>query len=555
MESAFDALKKGQTFLQTKISAVAANLTHEKSGAAPGTTAARATTSPTSPPSQAAQALFVVGRSSSTAVIDNRPWTSADIGQNAIASVLNDPTGASFTQKLDSVSKQALSAIPRTSVRAVKYREFEKYIQDIRPVFDRYQDSLKTAFDGDTVLFDEETARAVLEKSKASPTGRITVTSAVGETPRVNGDPIDSVPAVFFDPDFNLEDPRIFEQVTEFAAVTTSAPAIGATSGATTNIVLQEKLAHYLDTVEAHLVAEIAQRSIEFFAALENIRSLHAETLQSLLLIRTIRGSLANVSQDQAKKGLDVVRRKRRRNNLGILYNAVKMIKEIKKTQPMLQILLNQGDYVGALDLIAEANRLLKGNTLQAAIEASSHVVERSRIAGVMMPKSVQLNGVAGLVHLTGQLAEMAKMIGTLMENDFVSLMINDIQSCVNSAQDDRTTAHQWAAYYLSSNQPLNVVTAFQRPLLDASDQFSVDELKARLMPLVLGLVRVERFGTALQTFRDRLMKVVKAVTKQVCHLFPSTNCSFSHRRLKTRRKRLVPEATGIVLWLVSIDA
>lgn len=47
---------------------------------------------------------------------------------------------------------------------------------------------------------------------------------------------------------------------------------------------------------------------------------------------------------------------------LFIFYSAVKMVKEVKKTQPMIQILLNQGDYVGALDLISETNKALQGN-------------------------------------------------------------------------------------------------------------------------------------------------------------------------------------------------
>jgi hypothetical protein len=36
------------------------------------------------------------------------------------------------------------------------------------------------------------------------------------------------------------------------------------------------------------------------------------------------------------------------------------------------------------------------------------------------------------------------------------------------------------------------------------------------LAPLVLGLVRVERIGPALQLYRDKLMKLIKAITKQV---------------------------------------
>ena len=463
-------------------------------------------------------------RSNSQAAIDNRPWTSQDIGQNSIGSVLNDPT-SSLSQKIDTVSKQALTAIPKTQLRHIRFKDFDPYIQEILGVYEQYQELQSFALSRDSLLmFQQQTGGA---GNTGKPEDRVASIDAgagaisAGPAPAPTAAPgpfakskskagrgvesLESIPSIFFEADFNLENPRIFEQVTQFANVSSSAPQIGDRSGATTNGVLQEKLSHYLDTVEVHLVAEISRRSSEFFSALSNIQSLHAETLECLSHIRDIRSSLTRVSDNQAKIGLDIVRKKKRRNNLALLCNTVSTVKEVKKTQPMIQVLLNQGDYVGALDLISETNRVLRGSGCKD--------LTMDRISGESKP--VNLEGIRGLVHLTGQLAEMSKMIGTLMENDFLSLISTDIQKFLARCQDNKQPSFIWAEKVLYADQN-TIQSLLQGPVFQEAELAAEEDLKGRLTPLVMGLLRVERMGPALQLYRDKLMKVIKAVTKQV---------------------------------------
>lgn len=106
----------------------------------------------------------------------------------------------------------------------------------------------------------------------------------------------------------------------------------------TTNSILQEKLSHYLDRVEVDLVAEISRKSSEFFAALTNIQSLHTQTSHCLVTIREIRHYLGSidyllnsywlqlldtVALRQTRNGLEIVRMKRRRTNLVLLFNTI----------------------------------------------------------------------------------------------------------------------------------------------------------------------------------------------------------------------------------------
>ena len=84
---------------------------------------------------------------------------------------------------------------------------------------------------------------------------------------------IDEVPKVFRDPNFRLDDPRIFKQVLEGSKI--SLDENDDSLNVINNTDLQEKLSNYLDIVEVNLVDEIAKSSDSFFNTigdLENIQ-------------------------------------------------------------------------------------------------------------------------------------------------------------------------------------------------------------------------------------------------------------------------------------------
>jgi vacuolar protein sorting-associated protein 54 len=459
---------------------------------------------------------------------------------------LNDPTlsgqnassSALLAHKLDSVTKQALAAIPKTQIKQVKAKDFEPYLNRIKDSYDRYVEVLNQMVDGEEFSLSIPLDNFLDMKQMAGNFGpKFTMPT------KVAADPVESIPTIFFEPDFNLENPRIFDMVTEFANVTSATPAImtyqsaagvllGPTSPVsnksheaggggiqTTNTILQEKLSHYLDTVEMHLVAEISKRSVEFFSALSNIQSLHKETVRCLADIRVIRSSLAQVAEEQAKNGLILVRKRNRRNNLTKIFDIITMVKEVKNTQPMIQVLLSQGDYVGSLDLIAQTNRLLKGRPTPSSVTAGADAAEaeRKRHHHHQRPL-VQLNAVRGLVHLSGQLAEMAKMIGNLMENDFVELLMADLNQLAGADTAGSGSVGGQIGDYARWAQSIlfdESIDASSFKPFTTEDLCKDDELRSRMVPLVYGLVRTEKLSSAVQLHRDNSVKIVKAVTKQ----------------------------------------
>ncbi|CAG8644012.1 7580_t:CDS:10 [Funneliformis caledonium] len=483
------------------------------------------------------------------------PWTTKDIGFNAISGVLNNPNAKSFNNVRP--SKNDIPTVPHVNIRKIKPADFNSYIKQITPVFERYSHNKELYAEGsqsrksETSLTESPAASATnllannlenLQTSKevgsSIPVHRLASTRnpyTVHLPPPSPGDDrppepvielplLETVPSIFFDPEFNLENPRTFDIVCEQTDIIGGNPNNPAIS---TNAILQEKLSHYLDTVEVHLIKEISLRSSSFFAALSNLQALHSETLECISQINNLRKKLDRIDNSQAKKGLEVIRLKRRRANMGRLFEGLKMVSEIRSTQPMIQVLLGQGDYFSALDLIDEANFILHGDEGQ-KIQSVEKVVERetnnsetvnhrativrrlSNVAdGFKISGTIDLRSVRVLVHFGGQLTEMYKSIGVMMENDLLNMLFLDFEEHVETVNKSKTIR---SLYNYKIPQSAKHGTTSINVIIDSEIMEKEDNLKKRITPLVLGLYRVNRFSFTLQAYRERILEEIKNI-------------------------------------------
>ena len=240
--------------------------------------------------------------------------------------------------------------------------EFEPYLQDLGEVYEKYQLNrvlgLAAATEGIPALnksshrkkyaddklvqhqeedlsgsftsLEEWTARLAMAGSSAAmnlpplrsnpssnSTSAAKVPLTLSKTRMYSGNApsLQTIPSIFFDPNFNLGNPHTFSAVCEYSDIT----GVNAKDSATSQRILQEKLSHYLDVVEVHLIKEISARSSSFFGALSNLQSLGQETQACVEGISHLRKKLESLSQSCVKKGLSVVRLKRISGNLDVL--------------------------------------------------------------------------------------------------------------------------------------------------------------------------------------------------------------------------------------------
>ncbi|KAK5240120.1 hypothetical protein LTR16_011090, partial [Cryomyces antarcticus] len=154
--------------------------------------------------------------------------------------------------------------------------------------------------------------------------------------------PLSTIPNVYFEENFQLENPRTFDVVSERAEIvkppqgsssdrrnSTNGSASAPRKALATNAILQEKLSWYMDTVEVHLISSISSASTSFFAALGSLRELQSEAADSVTRIKSLREDLQRVDQDMAVGGLEVVRMRRRKENLRKLTQATEQLSRV----------------------------------------------------------------------------------------------------------------------------------------------------------------------------------------------------------------------------------
>ena len=418
-------------------------------------------------------------------------------------------------------------------LRKVRYADFEMYSKHIQPVYDKFLYNrtigLNVATEGTPTLSPIEST-GKYDNSFAALLSRYTPSSPTTDKDRttqrkllsINVPALDSVPSIFFSPDFHLETPQTFSAVVASAADGAQDILNPANVQAfSQNQALQEKLMYQLDTVEIHLIKEISRRSTQFFAALSNLQVLSSETRDCVAQIANLRSKLQNISKINAEQGLEVVMLKRRRGNFGVLYNGIKLVQEVKSTQPMIQVLLGQGDYVGALDLIEETSKMLRGlNEPRSPNEASRQDAKNSE--WIKRKWNLDLREVKPLKHFNGQLTEMTKNIAMIMENDLTNLLVSDIKETL-ALMDPKTKIAlnvgpkiiEWANNIMAGKM-LTVETK-DGAIIGAvvSDQ-EYQRIKLKITPVVLGLLRMDRLGDSLDNVKDALKREVKSLMKRV---------------------------------------
>ena len=172
--------------------------------------------------------------------------------------------------------------------------------------------------------------------------------------------PLDSVPSVFFDPQFSLGNPRMFRAVTDQeddqhpldpASLAYSLPLI-------------EKLSHHADTIEQHLILEVSLRSSSFFAALSNLQDLQTESEQCTQRIAQLKSMLKEVDDKHAKRGLEIVHAERKLQNIETVKSGVRMVAGVVEMTGVVKGLVSAGQWGEALTVLEEIHNLWDENPM-----------------------------------------------------------------------------------------------------------------------------------------------------------------------------------------------
>ncbi|OJJ49005.1 hypothetical protein ASPZODRAFT_129374 [Penicilliopsis zonata CBS 506.65] len=479
----------------------------------------------------------------------------AESGQNAISTLLQPPivrTGlvphtAVATTGYKPPTSRDIPPVTLTNIPHVESKSFQPYLSQVGSLYDAFQQAKENTADQERPLsrasskptspkldeYDgflsrplERRPSAISVGSRATspfdPRGRRRSSSGRGRGQGVT--PLSTIPQIYFDDNFHLENPRVFDVVSEKSEVVRPPLKTGkddkGTNGAAvepsysgrkalaTNAILQEKLSWYMDTVEIHLISSISTASKSFFTALGSLRELHSEAADSVRRIQVLRKDLQKIDKEMALGGLKIVNLRRRRENVRMLADAVTQLREVIDSVLRCEGLVENGDIEEAADGLEEVERLMAGETVSKVSEEGAESAEHPR-------KRLDLRRLKALEGASDDLNQLNHRIGMAYESRFLNDLLGDLRRHVENVSGEITLL-RWGSSFQRQR-------GAQRTAAASSPAYMVfdDELRSRLRSQLTGLARAHHTTAAATSFKTAILKEMKGLIRK--HL-PSSN-------------------------------
>ncbi|KAI0380810.1 Vps54-domain-containing protein [Hypomontagnella monticulosa] len=320
--------------------------------------------------------------------------------------------------------------------------------------------------------------------------------------------PLSTIPNVYFDDDFHLENPRTFDVVSERSEVVRPPPgstdkhaangeAQAPRKALATNAILQEKLSWYMDTIEMHLISSISTASTTFFTALGSLRELHSEAAESVEKIKTLRQELEALDREIAASGLDIVQKQRRRENLQQLNDAVKQLKEISESVAECEDLVDSGEIEKALDNIDSLEKLIAGERIGP---------NKQRNQG---PRLRDLRDAVALQGVNGDISTLRFRIGKSFESKFIDVLLGDLRRHVETVSTQEVLL-RWSSSAMRSRG-----AHIREPSVYPAYLAATEGLRSQLMPILDGLQRSKHVTIAIASYREVVLREIRMLIKR----------------------------------------
>lgn len=334
-----------------------------------------------------------------------------------------------------------------------------------------------------------------------------------GRAPAVT--PLSTIPPVYFEENFHLENPRTFDVISEKSDVVrppqpptkddkhadglAPEPAQAGRKALATNAILQEKLSWYMDTVEIHLISSISTASKSFFTALGSLRQLHAEAADSVDRIQVLRRDLQKIDKEMALDGLKIVKLRRRRENVRMLAAAVAQLRDVVDSVSRCEELVEQGNIEEAAEGLEEVEKLMAGDTASGRAPAVDEDGSPSRI--------IDLRGIKALEGASEDLDHLRQRIGMGYETRFLNDLLADLRQHVQSVPSD-ATLQRWGTSFQRQRgvRPVSISPAYMN---------SNSEMRSQLDTQLNGLARARYTMPAATSFKTAVLREMKGLIRK----------------------------------------
>lgn len=323
--------------------------------------------------------------------------------------------------------------------------------------------------------------------------------------------PLTTVPTVYFEEDFHLENPRTFDIVSERSEIVRPPPGANGTittpgqvgrKALATNAILQEKLSWYMDTVEVHLISSISTASTSFFAALGSLRDLHVEASASVAKIKSLREDLANLDHSMAVGGLKIVAMRRRGENMRKLGGAVQQLQDVVDAVAQCEDQVDKGEIEEALQGLVDVEHLIAGER-EMPEQPNSYSLASKQVT------SVDLRGIRALDGAGNEIAFLRQKIGKSFEARFLEALLSDLRRHVDSVHST-TTFQRWDKASQRSRGTHRRTPSVYPAYLQLDDS-----LRTVLRTNLEGLAHSDSVKSATAAYREAVWKETKTLIRR----------------------------------------
>ncbi|KAI5867251.1 putative GARP complex component [Durotheca rogersii] len=520
--------------------------------------------------------------------------TVLETGQNAISTLLQPPivrtgllphTSAPASSTHKPPTARDIPPVTLTNIPHIDAAEFKPYLTQVGALYEQLRRVKESDDDGSEHVFGRtrmDEFSSVFDDGHLKPSSRPSSSRKVSAPSTRSLSPIDSpplvrptrrrsssglgrksanqgppplstIPNVYFDEDFHLENPRTFDVVSERSEVVRPPPGSvdekNAANGSApaprkalaTNAILQEKLSWYMDTIEMHLISSISTASTTFFTTLGSLRELHSEAADSVERIRTLRRELQTLDREIATTGLDIIQKQRRRENLRQLNDTVKQLREIVESVAACEALVDEGEAEKALTNIDSLEKLIAGTRITKLTRPGKGQAQEQ---GQHAPQLRDLRDAVALQGVNGDISALRFRIGKAFETKFIDVLIGDLRHYVDTVPTQEVLL-RWSSSAMRSRGAgphSRESSAYPSYLADTED------LRSQLVPIFDGLHSSKHVSIAIASYREMVLREIRNLIKRP---LPTSNDDDSESIMSASTlgsKRLTPQEKSSIL-------
>lgn len=303
---------------------------------------------------------------------------------------------------------------------------------------------------------------------------------------------LNNVPKFYFNEDFRLDDPRIFNKVinnSNFLSI------IDGNGKSIDHEILQDELSSYLDIIEVHLINEISKSSDNFFYALDDLKKITKSSKNLTNQLQNVDEILSNLNSNKILPAKNLIKITQKYKNVLKFNQILLQIKTILNQSDLAELYYYKSDYDNCLQTIDSVFALIKGNI-------PPHPIVDKLILNWQFPLS-DVNKLPAISPLKRLLSNLISDTGKSYAKLFSNLLIDDLRYTYDNTNKYKTL------------EKLLEINNYNKKLGSIKIQsFIIEDFELKIIEYLKGLTRCGELSSAFKLYEERLANELKFIFK-----------------------------------------